>query len=466
MNIRRSLAAAFFVAAVAAPTAFGAAPALAEELPTGQSQPDTAPATGQADDEAAKKDAENRAKIEQIKADPKSGPIVREAAEQALAGTPADRRQFLDAGRASAQLVDDRLRVVQIMSLGGKAVRAAANAALSDSSPAAITKFLEVDQFRARAEDNRAAVAAAMAGPYASDYLREAAGKALDGGDAAVEHFLTVELPKIQLDDLRVWVARAAGDPKNSPRVREAAEKALKAGDAAIRHFLDVELPAVQASDRRVRVVQIYSDPASSPAVREAAQQALNGSDADVLAFLEHRLASIQEHDKRVELMRLIASKDHGRILEDAAQKAMGGTAADVDRFFADLPSIRRSDDQLRISQLAESGGPAVRKAALAALGTGDAATYRAFLTSGLAAARARDNAATTGNQQTGTTVTPASDTTAGTARGTGSSGTTTADRLASTGTETPFGALTAAGGAAVLLGAGALVATRRRIRA
>ncbi|MFG2817800.1 ALF repeat-containing protein [Kitasatospora sp. NPDC048365] len=418
------MAAAVFVAAVAAPTAFGAAPALAEELPTGQSQPDTAPATGQADDEAAKKDAENRAKIEQIKADPKSGPIVREAAEKALAGTPADRQRFLDDGWAKARLTDDRLRVVQIMSTGGKAVRAAANVALNDDSPAAITKFLEVDQFKARAEDNRVAVLTAMSGPYASDYLREAASKALDGDAATVEHFLTVELPKIQLDDLRVWVARAAGDPKNSPRVREAAEKALKAGDAAIRHFLDVELPSIKASDNRVKVSQIMAEPGI------------------------------------------------GRILAEACQKALDGDDAAVTDFLAKLPSIRRSDDQLRISQLAESGGPAVKKAALAALGTGSAEAYRAFLTTGLAEAQAQDKAATA-NQQTGTTtggttVTPASDTTTNTTATTQNTGggTTTADRLASTGTETPFGALTAAGGAAVLLGAGALVATRRRTQA
>ncbi|GLW68401.1 hypothetical protein Kpho02_07000 [Kitasatospora phosalacinea] len=86
-------------------------------------------------------------------------------------------------------------------------------------------------------------------------------------------------------------------------------------------------------------------------------------------------------------------------------------------------------------------GGPEVRKAAGAALDAGTPEALSAFLTMGLAEARARDAAAGQGGNGTGGTA---------------------AD-LASTGTAAPVGALAVGGATAIALGAGTLVAARRR---
>ncbi|MEW1909961.1 ALF repeat-containing protein [Kitasatospora sp. NPDC085895] len=270
----------------------------------------------------------------------------------------------------------------------------------------------------------------------------------------------------------RAEIERILADPRTGRGVREAATKALAGTPQDRRHFLTVELPKLRAQDNRVRLMQLVADPATGRGVREAARKAMSGTDAEIERFLTVELKKIVADDNRIKVGPDPRREGH------RPDPARGGREGDARHrrgraeFLADLPSIRAADDRLRVSQLAETGGPEVRKAALAALAAGTPEALRA--------GRTTTGQGTTGQGGTGTqgkggsTVTPTSATTGTTtattgtttAWTTGTGATTGADRLASTGTDAPLAGIAAAGGTAVALGAAALVAARRRSRA
>ncbi|MFF1790505.1 ALF repeat-containing protein [Kitasatospora sp. NPDC058243] len=103
----------------------------------------------------ARAEDEARAKVQGILDDKETGPGVREAGEKALAGTVADVRHFLDVELPKQRADDNRVKLAQIMSAGGRAVREAAGRAL-DGTDEDVVKFLKEGQFTARAEDEAA----------------------------------------------------------------------------------------------------------------------------------------------------------------------------------------------------------------------------------------------------------------------------------------------------------------------
>ncbi|MFF3005217.1 ALF repeat-containing protein [Kitasatospora sp. NPDC057940] len=103
----------------------------------------------------ARAEDEARAKVQGILDDKETGPGVREAGEKALAGTVADVRHFLDVELPKQRADDNRVKLAQIMSAGGRAVREAASRAL-DGTDEDVVKFLKEGQFTARAEDEAA----------------------------------------------------------------------------------------------------------------------------------------------------------------------------------------------------------------------------------------------------------------------------------------------------------------------
>lgn len=440
---------AVVAAAVLAPAVLFPSTASASDAPKpiGLSGPDTgsdsAKDAAPGDDDG--QEQRDRAEVKRILADPKSGFGVREGAEKALKGGAAELRHFLEVELDEQRKIDDQVRTSQIYSTGGPAVKAAARAALN-SGDDAIAEFLKTGQYIARAEDeDRAEVEALLA------------------------------------------------DPKTGPGVREGAENALKGGAAELRRFLDVQLPKLRGDDNRVKLAQLMDK--GGKAVREAAGKALDaGTDEAVEAFLNSGFAKAQFEDDRVEVLRIIADKETGPVTAAAAQKAMDGNAEDVRRFLTvELPNLRFSDNRLKVSQIIETGGPAVKKAAMAAF-EGSYADLLAFLKEGWAKARAEDEAAaakpgtgtgtgtgTDGSGQQPQTVQPAGLTGTGTGTGTGTTtgGTTTTGARTGNGTtastgSTGSGTLAAtgsdglgweAGGAAAALAAGAamVVAARRR---
>ncbi|MFD7587421.1 ALF repeat-containing protein [Kitasatospora sp. NPDC059811] len=445
MKIRHSLA-AVLLAAAAAPVALGAAPAFADTVPAGQ---------GQTDPAETKADEENRAAIERLLVYPNDylltapSDYLREHAGQALAGTPADRARFLAVEADRIRRDDARIAILWTMNAAGPAVKKAANTAFGSNDLDVFRAYLNVGQYTARAEDEN-----------------------------------------------RAKVQQLLDDPNSGPGVREGAQQALAGTAADVERFLNTGLKTAAEHDDRVLLSQIMSH--GGPAVKKAANAAMSGTIEDVRAFLKTgQYVARAEDENRAKVQDILADAGTGRHVREAAEKALAGSAADVEHFLKEqLEPLRAGDDRIHVSQLIAAGGPEVRKAGLAAL-DGDIADVRAFLKEGQFTARAKDQAAAKTTAETtaetatetsrggsGTTqavtavtpdaaVAPVSATTGTTTTGTTTAATTTTDgrstaggSLAATGTTAPLGQLGAAAGAAVVLGAGAVVASRRRSQA
>ncbi|MFC9325913.1 ALF repeat-containing protein [Kitasatospora sp. NPDC057015] len=431
MKIRRSLATAVLLATAAAPIAFGATPALADSAPAGQEQADPA---------GTKVDEENRAAIEKLLVYPNDYLItapsnyLREQVAIVLAGTPADRAHFLAAEVDRIRRDDARIAILRLTNGAGPVLKKAGFAAFESDDIEVFRAFLNVGQFVARAEDEN-----------------------------------------------RAEVQRILDDPNSGPGVREGAEKALAGTAAEVEQFLKVGVKNAAEHDDRVLLSQIMFR--GGPAVQKAANTAMSGTIEDVRAFLKTgQFVARAEDENRAEVQRILDDPSTGRHVREAAAKAQAGTAAEVEHFLkSELEPLRASDDRIHVSQIIEAGGPEVRKAGTAAL-NGAITDVRAFLKEGQFTARAKDEAAAkaaaeaahgnAGTGTTGTTVVPASATTANTGTATtattSTAGTTTGTRvaggsLAATGATAPLGQLAGAAGAAVVLGAGAVVVSRRR---
>ncbi|MFF3075342.1 ALF repeat-containing protein [Kitasatospora sp. NPDC057936] len=335
---------AVIAAAVLAPAVLFPSSAAAADSPqpAGVSGPDTASDKP----DMTEQEKHDRAEVQRILADKESGVGVREAAEKALKGGAAELRRFLEVELAEQRAIDNQVRVAQLINNAGPVLKQAAKNVLRNGTPEDVVRFLKEGQFTARAEDED-----------------------------------------------RAKVQAILDDKETGAGVREAGEKALKGDAAAVRHFLDVELPGARVADNRVKVAQILSV-ATGRAVRDAAKAVLrNGTDADVVKFLKEGQFTARAEDDRVETLRIIADKNNGRHVQEGAQKALNGTAADVRRFLeVELPQLRASDNRIKVSQIVETGGPAVKKAALQALdGSND--DIANFLKEGWAKARAQDEA-------------------------------------------------------------------------
>ncbi|MER5637850.1 ALF repeat-containing protein [Kitasatospora sp. NPDC002227] len=245
----------------------------------------------------ARAEDENRAKVQQILDDPKSGYSVREAAKKALAGTAVDVEKFLKEGWQSAKDSDDRVLCVQIYSAGGPAVKKAALAALHGTVED-IRAFLKTGQYAARAEDeNRAKVQQILDDPKSGRKVREAAAAALAGSAADVEQFLEQGWQRAQDTDDRARVAQITGE--GGPAVQKAGRAALEGTIEDVRAFLRTGQYIARAEDdNRAAAQRILDDPSSGPALREAARKALAGTAADVEQFLKVGQFAARAKDK------------------------------------------------------------------------------------------------------------------------------------------------------------------------
>ncbi|MCK2237433.1 MULTISPECIES: hypothetical protein [unclassified Crossiella] len=181
------------------------------------------------------------------------GPALREAAGQALIGSDAGIRAFLDAGWQRVSETDDRGRVAEMLKSGGYAVKDAAQRVLDVGTPDAVGQFLENGWATSRLQDLRIRVNQMMAvgGPK----IREAAQAALDAGtEEALKTFLDQGWRVPETQDLRIRVNQlmAVGGAK----VREMAQRALDAGTIeSFQQFLDFDWPLAQARDQETASV-------------------------------------------------------------------------------------------------------------------------------------------------------------------------------------------------------------------
>ncbi|MGW4646214.1 ALF repeat-containing protein [Kitasatospora sp. NPDC004289] len=423
MNIRRSLATAVFLATAAAPVA-AAAPAFAEGTPAGLEQIDQAGATVA--------DEENIATIKALLVWPNDyllttpSKYLRDRVAAALAGTPEGRAEFVTKEMAQIRMSDARVAIVRTLNGAGPVLQKAARAAFDSHDLEMFRAFLETGQYVARAEDeNRAELQKIIDDPNTGRGVRDGAKAALAGTGADVANFLKDGIKAAQLEDDRVAVLTIMHS--GGPAVKKAGSDALNGTVEDIRDFLKTGQYVARAEDEgRAELRRLLEDPKTGPAVRAAAAKALAGSAADVQAFLTKDLARLAEADDRLLLAQIMTRG--GPEVKDAANTAMNGSVEDVRRFLKEGQYVARAKDEANAKAAAE--------------------------------AEAAKNKPTTGT----TVVTPATDTTRTVTTPTVTDGQPVAGgRLAYTGTDAPLGQLGAAGAAAIALGTGALIATRRR---
>ncbi|MFB7663603.1 ALF repeat-containing protein [Kitasatospora sp. NPDC056138] len=236
------------------------------------------------------------------------------------------------------------------------------------------------------------------------------------------------------------------------------------------------------------RVSAILTAVALAPAVllpssASAAEnvQPSGASAPDTASETKPEKPSTTEEQDRVEILRILADKNTGPGVREAAQKALDGTAQDLRHFLEiELQEQREIDNRVRVSQIINAGGPAVKKAGKAAL-KGTPQDVLNFLKEGQFTARAEDDANGAAGRQ------PAPDKDSGSQGEKGGTGTRTAgatasgngvtqtsdrtvttltdgtDRLAFTGGGDGFGGEVGGSAAALAVGAGLVVAARRR---
>ncbi|MFI7103325.1 hypothetical protein ACIBK8_28720 [Streptomyces sp. NPDC050161] len=228
-------------AAAIAPAVLFASPAVAADAASSpaNSAPDTAPDAKSDTQGNAKTDEDNRFAILKIINKAKPGSKVYEAAQAAMNGSAEDRVRFLKEGYELAQFADDRLRTVQISSIGGKGVRRAALEALRKDTHEALREFLEVGQYTARDEDNTVEIARIIHTAKQGSVLYDAAQAAMDGSPEDRTRFLESGQHAARKTDDRISALRILST--GGPHVREAAKEALRSGKAEdVRHFLDI----------------------------------------------------------------------------------------------------------------------------------------------------------------------------------------------------------------------------------
>ncbi|WP_412539936.1 ALF repeat-containing protein [Longispora sp. K20-0274] len=205
----------------------------------------------------------------------------------------------------------------------------------------------------------------------------------------------------------------------------------------------------------RIKVNQLLA--AGGPNVRASAQKVLDADNAEAyVEFIEHGFFVAQGADDR-ELV-LAAQANGSADTRAACDRALKGSLAELHAFVTtELPRLLETDDRVRATQIASVGGPEVKAAAGRAL-RGDHAAVKEFLATGQYVARAKDEAAAKSAKEAEEASRKEAERKAAEAAKDGQPATAT---LPVTGADAvTFGG---AGLAAVALGAGLLVAARRR---
>ncbi|GHJ37195.1 ALF repeat-containing protein [Streptomyces sp. TS71-3] len=247
--MRRTRAAVTVAAAVLTPALLLATPAFAAGPSGGPSASvvattDPGGSTTPVDDMS---DDDVRIAILRIIGDPSTGKAVYAAAQAAMDGTIEDQRYFLETGRWTAQVEDDRVAVFHILYVAqqndDKAVIAAANEVLDEDTPDALRAFLETGYRKAQAEDDSVAIFRILYLAQQNNdkaVIREADKALSDGSPEALRAFRETGYRLAQAEDDSVAIFRMLADPTISDALRAAAVKALNDGSPdALRYFLE-----------------------------------------------------------------------------------------------------------------------------------------------------------------------------------------------------------------------------------
>ncbi|MGW2400789.1 polymorphic toxin-type HINT domain-containing protein [Kitasatospora sp. NPDC001664] len=298
------------------------------------------------------------------------GPLVRRAAETALAGSDAEVTAFVNGGRAAAEEQDLRVRLEQLLAEAGPGVREAGLKALAPEtgSAAKVRAMLDGGARKQYEDDQRVRLSQimAMGGPG----VKAAANKAMDGTIEDVNRFLNVGQFKERDDDDKVRLSQLMAT--GGPEVKKAAGAALDGGAEDVRAFLRYGWQTAAAHDRETLTVAQLADVAGNASTR-AREQSRVAEDAAKRAIDASRLAK--------EAAELAAKET--RLAQGEAGKAANaaGRAADA--------AGRAAGAARTASSAAAAANEAAQQAANAAADASAASTK-----AGDAAARARDAAA------------------------------------------------------------------------
>ncbi|MFE2413902.1 polymorphic toxin-type HINT domain-containing protein [Kitasatospora sp. NPDC059408] len=290
----------------------------------------------------------------------------------------------------------DRGRVLQAWKDGGASVKAAAEIALTGTSDQ-VRLFLGTPQnpqdgelAKAESKDNRAAALqmVTVGGPR----LRAAAEAALAGTDQDVVAFVTTGWKAPLEQDQRVMVSQLA--ESGGPHTKAAALAVLDKPIADVQAFLDKDRFPLGDSDERVTVSQLAES--GGPATKQAALLAMEGDAEDVHTFLETgrsiAAARDQEHATIDELVQQAqAAGDEAVRRKDAAKEASDRAveAAELARKAtqeATAETLAAKNDAQRAAAAADRAAEATQRAADAA---------RASIAAAQAAVRAANVAST-----------------------------------------------------------------------
>ncbi|MCX5079324.1 hypothetical protein OHA84_01210 [Streptomyces sp. NBC_00513] len=247
-----------------------------------------AEARQRAKDKKAGADVENRRQVEALRGT--GGPFFNTEVERVLKGTPQDRADFLAFGAEIAKQRDEaqkqntakraeelRKRVQMLASVGGPAVKLAAQAALDAGTDAAITEFLEKGYQAASKQDadNQAAHLKALKdATEAAEKLRDLAHRAAVAAEARTK-LIAVHGDAVRaLEDASNAMSSAASASREADR--------MLAADRAGKRLSDYDKVKAEVA-RQVGYAQDAAKAAQVAALRAKAQ-----ADVLVQTGLEH----------------------------------------------------------------------------------------------------------------------------------------------------------------------------------
>ncbi|MFF1872601.1 polymorphic toxin-type HINT domain-containing protein [Kitasatospora herbaricolor] len=291
--------------------------------------------------------------------------------------------------------VADRVKAVAAWQAGGPIVRRAAETALAGSD-ADVTAFVSAGQAVAAEQDLRARIEELIAtsGPG----VREAGTAALAGPAAGLQVFLDKGVKNPFEHDQRVLLSQIMS--AGGPGVQDSANKAMAGTLVDVSQFLNVGQYTAREHDDRVKLSQLMS--AGGPQVQQAANVAMGGTGEDVRDFLRYGYQSAAAHDQEtltiaqlVDLAKNASSQagEQAKVAKDAVAKAVEATAlakqaaeraasetraAQADASKASNAAGRAADAAGRAAKAAQTASAAARAANEAARQAANAAANAA----------------------------------------------------------------------------------------
>ncbi|MGW6983052.1 polymorphic toxin-type HINT domain-containing protein [Streptomyces sp. NPDC054932] len=288
------------------------------------------------------------------------GPAVRAAAEQALTGSDAAVRQFLDTGRAAAEHQDDKEAALQIIAQGGRGLREAAERAVA-GTPQELDAFLK-EGWKGPLEQDQVVAATRIANAGGRG-VKTAGDAALNGSIAQVKEYLgRIQFEQRDADDLvRVTQIESTGGPST----RRAASVAMNGSIEDVRDFLRFGQHVARAQDQEAATVSELAEQAKS-AGQQAEQEATAAKEACAQALSAARLAREAAQTAAAETK--AAENDAARAGE-AARRAAEATRRAADAAQTAITAARAANSVARLAAAAAAD------AANAAAGAARAAT-------------------------------------------------------------------------------------------